>query len=278
MEVRVARYAGVCYGVERALKLAEEASAGGQRVKTLGPLIHNPQAVAALREQGVEVAACLDEVSDETLVIRTHGVDPAIIAQAKTKGLDVVDATCPFVTKAQKAAEQLRAEGYTLVVVGEADHPEVEGIVAHAGGEAIVIGSADELPARLSSRRVGIVVQTTQSPGRLAAVVDALLPRSNELRVFNTICSATEQRQMAAEELARDVDVMVIVGGHNSGNTKRLAEISHSVNQRTYHVETAEELEPGWFDHAQTVGVTAGASTPDEQIRGVIAAIEALDA
>jgi 4-hydroxy-3-methylbut-2-enyl diphosphate reductase len=278
VEVRVARYAGVCYGVERALKLAEEASTGGQRVKTLGPLIHNPQAVAALREQGVEVAACLEEVSDETLVIRTHGVDPAIIAQAKTKGLDVVDATCPFVTKAQKAAEQLRAEGYTLVVVGEADHPEVEGIVAHAGGEAIVVGSEDELPARLSSRRIGIVVQTTQSPGRLAAVVDALLPRANELRVFNTICSATEQRQMAAEELARDVDVMVIVGGHNSGNTKRLAEISHSVNRRTYHVETADELEPEWFDRAETVGVTAGASTPDEQIRGVITAIEALDA
>ena len=278
MEVRVARYAGVCYGVERALKLAEEASAGGHRVKTLGPLIHNPQAVAALRDQGVEVAASLDEVSDETLVIRTHGVDPAIIAQAKSKGLDVVDATCPFVTKAQKAAEQLRAEDYTLVVVGEADHPEVEGIVAHAGGDAIVIGSADELPARLPSRRVGIVVQTTQSPERLAAVVDALLPRANELRVFNTICSATEQRQMAAEELARDVDVVIVVGGHNSGNTKRLAEISRSVNHRTYHVETAEELEARWFEEAETVGVTAGASTPDEQIRGVITAIEALDA
>jgi 4-hydroxy-3-methylbut-2-en-1-yl diphosphate reductase len=278
VEVRVARYAGVCYGVERALKLAEEASAGGQRVKTLGPLIHNPQAVAALRDQGVEVAGCLDEVADGTLVIRTHGVDPAIIAQARGKGLDVVDATCPFVTKAQKAAEQLRAEEYALVVVGEADHPEVEGIVAHAGGDAIVIGSADELPARLPSRRVGIVVQTTQSSERLAAVVDALLPRANELRVFNTICSATEQRQKAAEELAGDVDVMIVVGGHNSGNTKRLAEISLTVNPRTYHVETAEELEAAWFECAETVGVTAGASTPDEQIRGVISAVEALDA
>lgn len=278
MEVRVARYAGVCYGVERALKLADEASAGGQRVKTLGPLIHNPQAVAALKDQGVEVAACLDEVSDGTLVIRTHGVDPAIISQARSKGLDVVDATCPFVTKAQKAAEQLRSEDYTLVVVGEADHPEVEGIVAHAGGEAIVVGSAEELPARLPSRRIGIVVQTTQSPERLAAVVDELLPRANELRVFNTICSATEQRQMAAEELARSVDVMVVVGGHNSGNTKRLAEISRSVNQRTHHVETADELHAEWFDAAATVGVTAGASTPDEQIQGVITAIEALNA
>ncbi len=278
MEVRVARYAGVCYGVERALKLAEEASAGGQRVKTLGPLIHNPQAVAALRDQGVEVAGCLDEVSDGTLVIRTHGVDPAIISAALDKGLDVVDATCPFVTKAQKAAEQLRAEGYTLVVVGEADHPEVEGIVAHAGGDAIVIGSAEELGARLPSRRIGIVVQTTQSPERLEAVVVALLPKANELRVFNTICSATEQRQMAADELAREVDVMVVVGGHNSGNTKRLAEISRSANPRTHHVETADELEASWFAGAETVGVTAGASTPDEQIRGVISAIEAQEA
>lgn len=277
MDVKVARYAGVCYGVERALKIAEEASAGGQRVKTLGPLIHNPQAVAALKAQGVEVAACLDEVADGTLVIRTHGVDPAIITEARGKGLDVVDATCPFVTKAQKAAERLRAEDYTLVVVGEADHPEVEGIVAHAGGDAIVVESAEELPSHLPSRRLGIVVQTTQSAERLAAVVDALLPRANELRVFNTICSATEQRQMAAEELARDVDVMIVVGGRNSGNTTRLAEISRSVNARTYHVETADELEASWFEAAESVGVTAGASTPDEQIRGVIAAIEALD-
>ena len=277
MRVEIAQYAGVCYGVERALKLAEEAAARDTTVRTLGPLIHNPQAVEALRSRGVEVAATLEDVDGGTVVIRTHGVDPAVLTAAHDKGLDVVDATCPFVKKAQAAAADLKQAGYTLVVVGEAEHPEVEGIVAHAGGDAIVIGSAEDLPDKLRSRRVGVVVQTTQSPQRLADVVAALLGRSNELRVFNTICSATEQRQQSAAELAARVDVVVVVGGHNSGNTTRLAEISRAVNPRTYHVETAAEVDSEWFEGADVVGVTAGASTPAEQITGVVEAIEAIE-
>jgi 4-hydroxy-3-methylbut-2-enyl diphosphate reductase len=276
MKVKVARHAGVCYGVERALKLADEAAATGRPVHTLGPLIHNPQAVEALRARGIEVAKRFDEARDGILVIRTHGVDPAIIETATASGLDVVDATCPFVSSAQQAAAQLKADGYTVVIVGEADHPEVEGIVAHAGGDALVVEEVADIPARLPSRRVGIVVQTTQSLERLNQVVAALLPRVSELKVHNTICSATGQRQRAAEELARGVDVMVVVGGHNSGNTTRLAEICRTVNGRVHHVETAEELDPSWFVGAATVGVTAGASTPDEQMAGVVAAIEAM--
>ncbi len=276
MRVEVARHAGVCYGVERALRMAQEAAERGSNVHTLGPLIHNPQAVADLREAGVEVAGCLDEADDGILVIRSHGVEPATIAAARNKGLDVVDATCPHVSKAHEAAEELKNGGYAVIIVGESDHPEVEGIMAHAGGEAIVVQSAQELPERLPSKRVGIVVQTTQSASRLAQVVDAVLPRVRELRVFNTICSATVQRQLSAEELARDVDVVVVVGGHNSGNTTRLVEICSSVNPRTHHVETAEEIDPSWFAGADSVGVTAGASTPDKQMQGVIAAIEAM--
>lgn len=276
MHVRVARHAGVCYGVERAIQLAMEAASADARVQTLGPLIHNPQAVAVLKKNGVEVAMNLDEVDDGTLVIRSHGVEPAIIDAARCKGLNVVDATCPFVSKAHDAARLLHAEGYMVLIVGEADHPEVEGICAHAGGDAVVVQAPAELPARFSRRKVGIVVQTTQPPARLEAVVAAILPRVAELRVYNTICSATTQRQVSAEELAGEVDVMVVVGGHNSGNTTRLAEISSAVNPRTYHVETAEELDPAWFEGADLVGVTAGASTPDQQMQGVISAIEAL--
>lgn len=276
MRVEVARHAGVCYGVERALKLAEEAAGAGRPVHTLGPLIHNPQAVQALKERGVEVATCLEEADDGTIVIRTHGVDPRIIEQARANGLDVVDATCPHVSKAHEAAEAFRRDGYAVVIVGEAEHPEVEGILAHADGEAIVVESADDLPERLPSRRVGVVVQTTQTLSRLEEVVAALLPRISELRVANTICSATSKRQQSAEELAGSVDVMVVVGGRNSGNTKRLVEICRAVNPRVHHVETAEELQREWFDGAASVGVTAGASTPDEQISGVIAAIEAM--
>ncbi len=276
MRVQVARFAGVCYGVERALEMAQEAASSGATVHTLGPLIHNPQAVAELKDAGVAVAGCLDEVDAGTLVIRSHGVDPAIITAAAEKGLAVVDATCPHVSKAHEAARMLAQGGYAVLIVGEADHPEVEGIMAHAGGEAVVVQSASELPTKLPSRKVGIVVQTTQSASRLREVVDAVLPQVRELRVFNTVCSATAKRQMSAEELAQEVDVVVIVGGHNSGNTTRLAEICTAVNPRTHHVETADELDPAWFEGAETVGVTAGASTPDKQMRGVIAAIEAL--
>jgi len=277
MRVEVARYAGICYGVERALNLAAEAAEGSSSVHTLGPLIHNPQAVAALRERGVEVANTLDDAPEGTLVIRSHGVDPAIIAAARDKGLDVVDATCPHVSKAHEAAEELKRGGYSVVIVGEAEHPEVEGIMAHAGGEALVVSSAGDLPERMPSRRVGVLVQTTQSLSRLSEVVNALIPRASELRVFNTICSATSKRQQSAEELASTVDVMVVVGGHNSGNTTRLAEICSAVNARVFHVETAEDLDPAWFEGATSVGVTAGASTPDEQMQGVIRAIEAME-
>ena len=173
-------------------------------------------------------------------------------------------------------ARELAEQGLAVIIVGEEDHPEVEGIQAHAGGKALVVQSAEDLPARLPSKKVGIVVQTTQSLARLEEVVAALLPRVSELRVCNTICSATAKRQLSAEELARTVDVMVVVGGHNSGNTTRLAEICHGVNPRTHHVETAEELDPSWFAGAQRVGVTAGASTPDEQMRDVIVAIESM--
>lgn len=275
MRVVVARHAGVCYGVERALKLADEAAAGGGNVASLGPLIHNPQAVAALERKGVGVASSLEEVDSGTLIIRSHGVDPAVIDEARTRGLHVVDATCPFVRAAHKCAAELHAGRYAVVIVGEADHPEVEGILAHAGGEATIVQRASDLPERLG-RRVGVVVQTTQPPAVLKEVVEALLPRVSELRVCNTICSATEQRQAAAAELADQVDVIVVVGGKNSGNTTRLAEICVARNPRTHHVETADELDDSWFEGASVVGVTAGASTPDEQIKGVITSIEAL--
>jgi 4-hydroxy-3-methylbut-2-enyl diphosphate reductase len=229
--------------------------------------------VQGLREQGVEVAAGLEDVDEGVVLIRSHGVDPAIIEQALSKGLEVVDATCPFVSAAHECAKDLVAAGYEVIIVGEADHPEVAGILAYASGKATVVEERADIPERLASKRVGVVVQTTQSMDRLTEVVDALLPRVSELRVCNTICGATAKRQAAAKELARDVDVVVVVGGHNSGNTTRLAEICRSVNSHVHHVETADELEPVWFADAEAVGVTGGASTPHEQMSRVMEAI-----
>ena len=276
MEIRIARYAGVCYGVERALKLAQQAAEQATEVHSFGPLIHNPQAVASLAEQGVQVAESIDDVTCGTLIIRSHGVAPEVIEQANARGLTVVDATCPHVSKAQESAEKLADGGYLVVIVGEADHPEVSAIRARGGEGVIVVQSAAELPPRLGSKMVGVVVQTTQMADVLDEVVADLLPRVSELRVFNTICDATSKRQAAAAELAGQVDVMVVVGGHNSGNTSRLTQICRQVNARTHHVETFEELDPEWFVGAQTVGVSAGASTPGEQMAGVVERIEEL--
>lgn len=276
MRVEVAKAAGVCYGVERALKLAEEATAREGQVHSLGPIIHNPQAVEHLRARGLEVATSLDQVAGGTLVIRTHGVPAEIIVEATERGLKVEDATCPYVKKVHRAVESLAAEGYLVVIVGESDHPEVIGIRTRAGANALVIERADELPLQIAARKVGVVVQTTQTEHTLNEVIQALLPRVNELRIFNTICDATTQRQDAAFDLAGRVDVMVVVGGHNSGNTNRLAEICAGVNPKTHLVETAAELDVSWFEGAELVGVTGGASTPDVQIREVISVIEAI--
>ena len=274
MEIRIARYAGVCYGVERALKLAQQAADDATEVHSFGPLIHNPQAVASLAEQGVQVAESIDDVGEGTLIIRSHGVSPDVIEKANQRGLTVVDATCPHVSKAQESAEKLAEGGYLIVIVGEADHPEVSAIRARGGEGVIVVQSAAELPPRLGSKMVGVVVQTTQMADVLDEVVADLLPRVSELRVFNTICDATSKRQAAAAELAAQVDVMVVVGGHNSGNTSRLTQICRQVNEKTYHVETFAELDSAWFSGAKTVGVTAGASTPGEQMAGVVDRIE----
>ncbi|MDY5272421.1 4-hydroxy-3-methylbut-2-enyl diphosphate reductase [Tractidigestivibacter sp.] len=274
--VEVAREAGACYGVERALEMTEAALGGGRgRVRTLGPLIHNPRVVESLAERGASVVGDPREAAGCTLVLRTHGVTPAEEALAREACSSVVDATCPFVKKVHRAAERLAAEGYRVVIVGEAGHPEVTATLAHAPG-ALVVGTAEEALALPRSRKTGVVVQTTQSAARLAEVVSALLSRTEELRVANTICEATSGHQGACAELASRADAMVVIGGRNSANTTRLAEIARAACPRTHHVEGTDELDPSWFEGAGLVGVTAGASTPASQIRAVVTAIESM--
>ncbi|MCR8908745.1 4-hydroxy-3-methylbut-2-enyl diphosphate reductase [Thermophilibacter sp. ET337] len=269
VEIRVASEAGACYGVERALQMVEAAAderAG--RVHTLGPLIHNPRVVAGLEERGVTVVSSPEEAAGDALLLRTHGVTPDEEARARSLCSRVLDATCPFVKKVHLAAERLSTEGYQVVVVGEAGHPEVEATLPHAPG-AVVIGSAAEAAALPHARKVGVVVQTTARRALLAAVVGELLGVAEEVRVVNTICEATAGHQAAADELAREADVMVVIGGRNSANTTRLAEISAARCPRTHHVEGADELCPSWFEGARVIGITAGASTPASQIEAV---------
>lgn len=277
VQIVVAKHAGACYGVERALKLARacaQESAGA--VHTLGPLIHNPIVVRDLEQTGVQLAETLDDAESGTLIIRTHGVVPQVIEEASSRGLTVLDATCPYVKKVHEAAAKLVREGYQLLVIGEAGHPEVEGILGHAGGQAFVVSNTSELDGLELGRKVGVVVQTTQTAARLSEVVAALAPRVKELRVVNTICKATGERQRAAAELAEASECMIVVGGKNSGNTRRLAEICSALCARTHHIEAEDELDASWFKGISTVGITAGASTPQEHIERVKARIEAL--
>ena len=269
-EVRVAAQAGACYGVERALRMVFEALESSSGVHTLGPLIHNPGVVAELERAGARVADDVEGLpAGSTVVIRSHGVPPQVMERARELGLTVVDATCPHVKKAHDAARELASEGYRVVIVGEAGHPEVEGILAHAGEGAVVVADASELAGLALGPKVGVVVQTTQAPALLASVAAELAGRTRDLRVRNTICAATTRRQTCASELASEADVMVVVGGRNSGNTTRLAQVCRAACPRTHHVELASEIDDAWFDGATLVGVTAGASTPANQIEAV---------
>ena len=277
IEIEVARYAGVCYGVERALGMAEKAAGEARKpVNTLGPLIHNPLVVNDLERIGVGTASNVSEVEEGTLIIRAHGVVPSVVEDARNRGLDVLDATCPYVKKVHNAAERLVREGYQLIVVGESGHPEVEGIMGHAGDDAHVVSVPGDLDAIDLSRKVGVVVQTTQTPGALADVVAELSKRTMDLRVINTICSATQERQDSAAELARRVDAMIVVGGKNSGNTRRLAEICTAACPKTHHIEDASEIEAAWFDGVSHIGVTAGASTPASHIERALVRMRSL--
>ena len=274
--ITVADHAGACYGVQRALDLVKQVAAKAKGpVHTLGPLIHNPQVVAELAEQGVTVVNEVPTLAGSTLVLRTHGVVPQVEDLAYDRGLDVVDATCPYVKRVHHAVERLQDQGYQILVVGEAGHPEVEAILGHAPG-AVAIASADELDGIEVGRRVGVVVQTTQAKATLDAVVSSLTSIASEVCVVNTICEATSERQKAARELAEQSDVMVVIGGRNSANTTRLATICEQVCPRTHHIEKASELEAAWFAGASHIGVTAGASTPTAQITELVDAVASL--
>jgi 4-hydroxy-3-methylbut-2-enyl diphosphate reductase len=276
--VRISDSAGFCFGVERALETTlQAAEEAPEPVNTLGPLIHNPSVIAALKTKGVGVLSDPSEATSGTVILRSHGVPREVRQRLFESQLSVIDATCPFVTSAQEKAASLHEDGYRVVILGEREHPEVLALRSYAGEDSLVVESPADLPVDLHSRRMGVVVQTTQSHERLAELVAHLAPRVRELLVHNTICSATEQRQAAAITMASQVDVVVVVGGRNSANTRRLAELCSAQQPRTYHVESAAEIDPAWLRGARVVGVTAGASTPPEQIEEVVRTIEEIE-
>lgn len=272
MQVERARELGLCYGVRRAVRLLRKAAAKHGQLETLGPIAHNRVLLAELESLGVHTVNDAAQLSGPVVVVSAHGVSPLVMSDLEARGFEVVDTTCPNVSRVQILARTLAEEGFSIVVFGEADHTEVKGLLGWGGQEAISALTANDVVAAYGDtppRKVAVIVQTTQRAHDFAAFAQdlsaMLLSDIEELRFVNTRCTATEMRQAAAKELAERVDMVLVIGGYNSANTRRLAETCSSLAE-THHIEDASELREEWVRGRKRVGITAGASTPDSSI------------
>ena len=274
MNIIKAKTAGFCFGVDRGVKMTYDLLEKGHKVATLGPLIHNDQLVADLEAKGVITAANVDDIPDDyEVVIRCHGVPETIYDKINTRRLVCHDATCPFVSKIHKIAREASEKGAVLLVAGDKNHPEVQGIIGHTRGESYVFGSLDELKAwqgpEKPEKPVYAVAQTTFQVTKWLECSAFLKKSYTNALIFDTICNATWARQQEAEDLSQKCDLMVVIGGHHSSNTQKLVQVA-ARHTKAVSVETAADLDPEWFKGVQTVGVTAGASTPSPIIEEVL--------
>lgn len=271
MKIHIADPTGLCFGVRRAISKLEEELLRSGTVYSLGSPIHNPQETHRLTGMGLVVVESAEEVpAGSVAFIRAHGVTPLQADILMKKCRKVVDGTCPFVKTAQKRAKDLSSEGYVVVISGDRHHPEVRGIMGYVEGEVAVVSSEEGIPDNLKGRRCGILSQTTQKVGSFAALVGSFIKVSPEIKVYNTICKATLARQDSVCRLASKVDGMIILGGRNSANTKKLAEISMDVGVSTLWIEHAGEIDRGWLQNKEDIGIAAGGSTPEWLIKELI--------
>lgn len=277
MEILVAKHMGFCGGVKRAVEMAAGAATAAQGPAfTWGPLIHNPQVVHRLEQGGVHVAETLEALTGETFVVSAYGVEHAVLEAARARGMRIVDATCPVVIRAHSLAFKLVEEGYQLIVVGDHGHPEMVTLKEVLGERVTIVHNREEAAQVKLRGRIAVMSQTTQSQENFRQIVGDLSLRTKELRVVNTLCPAITVRQEEAERLVDEVDALVIVGGHYSSNTTRLAEIGRARGLPTYHVEVPQELDPAWFVGVRKVGVMSGASTPEWIIADILTRLQAI--
>jgi 4-hydroxy-3-methylbut-2-enyl diphosphate reductase len=269
-EVRIARRTGFCYGVREAIDAARIAAAEGKVTHTLGQVVHNEGVIAQMREEGIRSVKELDEVEEgSAVVIRAHGVRPEVMQRAEGKGLDVIDGTCTWVTQEQKELAALVEDGYTVVLLGTPNHPEVVGLLGFAP-DAIVVDEEEDWERIPRRKRMALLTQSTQPPWKFERLAAHLVSRAHELKIVNTVCPVTIRRQQDTTDLARGVDVVVVVGGRNSANTKELTRLVGIVGRPALQVEHARDLDdPAVFDGRTIVGVTGGTSTPIEDLEAV---------
>ena len=278
MKIILADPCGFCYGVKRAVEIAEGA-VNSLPAATLGPLIHNPQFTDELAAKGVGCKDSLDQFSEgETVIFRSHGVGPDIYEQAIEKNLKILDATCPNVKTSQRKAQQAFEEGYQPIIVGEKNHPEVKSILAFAGKNGIIIESKEDIGEVPLVSKYCVIIQTTFELAKFEEILQALqTARPGEYRVERTICLATKERQNAAAKLAAEVDAFIVIGGRNSANTRHLTELVSAICPRCYQIETAAELSPEMFQGCRKIGISAGASTPERIIKEAVKAMENME-
>lgn len=273
MEIKVAKNAGYCFGVKRAIEMVEETlkKYEGNRVYSLGEIIHNPQVVERLKRRGLIVVRDIEDVEENsTVIISAHGRSEEDIARLKKKGCRIVNATCPYVRLPQSIIKKMSSEGYLVILLGDREHPEVKGLVSFAKGENIRVVNTNEDFSGLEADKVAVLAQTTQNREDFNKLVNSLLGRFTEIRIFDTICDATKIRQEEAIKLAQEVDLIIVIGGRNSANTKRLYELSTRYCKRVLHIETEKEIDRSIIADAERIGITAGASTPDDIIKAVV--------
>jgi len=267
---------GCCWGGRRAIDIMETAAADKGEIVSLGPIVHNPQVVRDLEEKGVHASEPLDGAAIP-VAITAHGVGPEVLKEAQARGSEVIDTTCPIVTRSQRWARKMADAGFTVIVFGDPNHREVKGVLGWAGPNALTLRDGDPIPDDLPAR-LAVISQPTQSPERFALFVSKLMQarvgHTSELRVINTLCDVTSSQQAATRELAQEVDLMLVVGGHSSANTRHLLEVCREEGTTAYQVESAEELKAEWLQDCQRVGVTAGASTPDSAVGAVIRRVQ----
>ncbi len=282
MALRIKKAAGIgfCFGARRAIDILERVARERGGVETLGAVVHNQEVLQRLAGIGVRVARSVDDIQGDTVVISAHGVSPQLEEEIQARHINIINTTCPVVHRAQVAAQQLAESGFFVVIYGDADHPEVRGVLGWAEGKGMAmvderaIAEFDHLP-----RRLGILSQTTQIPAHFTEfakkLIDSALTKGSELRIIDTICHDIRRRQAAALKLAREVDLMLVIGGHSSANTHHLVELC-SMATKTYLVETAGEIQPSWLQGQHHIGITAGASTAEQTINEVLMKLEAM--
>lgn len=278
LNIKRARHTGFCFGVKRAIGIAEDFLKKNRIAYSIGPIIHNPVVVKELSAKGLKVIGDIKKAKGANIVIRSHGISPYLRRRALELSVGMVDATCPFVKRSHNIVTLLKREGYQIIIIGEKDHPEIKALSEVAGEKArAVMNKSDLKRLRLKNKKVAVVAQTTLSRDDFLNIAGSIFSMDCfEYRIFDTICNDVVQRQAEAKQLAKNIDMVLVIGGKMSANTKHLAKICRDIGTKTYHIETEKELKPLWFKDSNSVGVISGASTPEKTVDRVISRLREL--